>query len=425
MDEAPITTLPDILVESPEDVTSVWSMPYDDPNQQKPRVDILAMPERLNEVPEWLRAPLRRFLRLKQRIWPARTVQRSTNQLFNRLNHMICFFIQHYEWSEWQQFSPRWLEDYIDARLRGGIAPGTINWDLIYFRAFCQFLIDEGFDVPTSILKLKVLDTPRRLPRPLSAEQVRRLERSIQTAITEAKTDSKWILAVRDLACFYLLWHCGLRISEVCSLRLNEIDMEARKLFIRNSKERKDRIAYMSDTAALAVQQHLAIRPIQNPVHLFTTQRGVLHPRSLQRRLVHYRQQSSVPVTAQRLRHTFASQMLTAGMPVTSLQRLLGHEHLDTTMLYAEVADPLLRQDYYQGISSLDSIPEKSPTHEFGLSHQDILQQLIKELKTPGLEPTRHDEILDHLQRLLENDDKNVGAGSFPDQGLGRRSGWV
>jgi hypothetical protein len=161
----------------------------------------------------------------------------------------------------------------------------------------------------------------------------------------------------------------------------------------------------MSDPASLAVQQHLAIRPFQDSAYLFNTQRGVLHPRSLQRRLVHYRHQCGVPVTAQRLRHTFASQMLTAGMPVTSLQRLLGHEHLDTTMLYAEVADPLLRQDYYQGISSLDSIPEKSPTHELGLSHQDILQQLIKELKTPGLAPTRHDEILDHLQRLLDNDD--------------------
>lgn len=140
--------------------------------------------------------------------------------------HDLLFY-QHYEWSEWQQFSPRWLEDYIDARIRGGIAPGTINWDLIYFRALCRFIVEEGSDVPESILKLKELDTPLRLPRPLSAEQGCRLERSIQTAITEAKTDSKRVLTVRDLTCFYLLWHCGLRISEVCSLRLNDIDMEA------------------------------------------------------------------------------------------------------------------------------------------------------------------------------------------------------
>ncbi len=405
MDEDTTTTLSSALVESPEYASAMWSIPDDIRSQQKPRVDILAMPERLKEVPEWLRTPLRRFLRLKQRNWPAKTVQRSTRQLFGRLNHMISFFIQHYKWSELKKFSPRWLEDYIDARLRRGIAPGTINWDLIYFRAFCQFLIDEGFDIPASILKLKVLDTPRRLPRPLSAIQVCRLESSIQTAITEAKSDSKWALAVRDLACFYLLWHCGLRISEVCSLQLNNIDMDARKLFIRNSKERKDRIAYMSDTAALAVQQYLAIRPIQDPVHLFTTQHGVLHPRSLQRRLVYYRKKCGVPVTAQRLRHTFASQMLTAGMPVSSLQRYLGHEHLDTTMIYAEVSDPLLRQDYYQGIATLDPSSKNLPTNGLASSHQDTLRQLVKELKTPGLDPTRRDEILDQMQRLLKNND--------------------
>lgn len=395
MDEASVTPLSITLVESPAHASTTWSMSDDHQSQQKPSTDILAMPESLNEVPEWLRTPLYRFLRLKQRNWPAKTVQRSTRQLFSRLNHITTYFIQHYEWSEWQQLAPHWLEDYIDARLREGIAPGTINWDLIYFRALCQFLVEEGYDVPKAILKLKVLDTPQRLPRPLATEQVRLLERGIQKAITEAQTDFEWMLAVRDLACFYLLWHCGLRVSEVCSLRLNDIDLDTRKLFIHNSKERKDRIAYMSDTAALAVQQHLAIHPNPDSVHLFTTQRGALHPRSLQRRLVHYRQQCGVSVTAQRLRHTFASQMLAAGMPVSSLQRYLGHEHLDTTMIYAEVSDPLLRQDYYQGIATLDSGSEKLSMNGLGLTQQHALRQLVEELRTPGLEQSRQDEILD------------------------------
>ena len=158
----------------------------------------------------------------------------------------------------------------------------------------------------------------------------------------------------------------------------------------------------MSDTAVMALQQHLAIRPDQDAVQLFPTQRGIMTPRCLQRRLGHYGRQRSVPVTAHRLRHTFASQMLAAGMPVTSLQRYLGHEHLDTTMLYAEVSDPLLRQDYYQGIAALDPTSANVPTHDLELSHQDTLRQLVKELKTPGLEPTRHDEILEQMQRLLE-----------------------
>ncbi len=395
MDEASVHTSLNRLFKSSENTTTLWSIPDGLQDDHKPGSDILALPEGLNEMPEWLRTPLRRFLRLKQRNWPAKTVRRSTRQLFNRLDHMTTFFIQHYEWSMWQQLTPHWLEDYIDARLREGIAPGTINWDLIYFRALCLFLDDEGQDVPKAILKLKVLDTPRRLPRPLSSEQVHRLECCIQAAITEATTDSDLKLAVRDLACFYLLWHCGLRVSEVCYLRLNDIDMDARRLFIHNSKERKDRIAYMSDTVALAVQQHLSFRSNQVSVHLFSTHNGVLHPRSLQRRLAYYSRQCGVPVTAQRLRHTFASQMLTAGMPVSSLQRYLGHEHLDTTMIYAEVSDPLLRQDYYQGIEAFDPGSENFTLSGPTLTNQHILRQLVEELKTPGLEQSRHDEILD------------------------------
>jgi len=184
---------------------------------------------------------------------------------------------------------------------------------------------------------------------------------------------------------------------------LNDIDLDSRKLFIQNSKERKDRIAYMSDTAVLAVQQHLAIRPDPDAVYLFTAQHGALHPRSLQRRLVHYSCQCGVHVTAQRLRHTFASQMLAAGMPVSSLQRYLGHEHLDTTMIYAEVSDPLLRKNYYQGIAALEPGSEKFNLSVLAPTQQHTLRQLVEELKTPGLEPNRRDEILDQLQRLLEN----------------------
>jgi hypothetical protein len=87
--------------------------------------------------------------------------------------------------------------------------------------------------------------------------------------------------------------------------------------------------------------------------------------------------------------------MLTAGMPVSSLQRYLGHEHLDTTMIYAEVSDPLLRQDYYQGIAALDPGSENLSMSGSATFHQHTLRQLVEELKTQGLEQSRRDEILD------------------------------
>jgi hypothetical protein len=83
----------------------------------------------------------------------------------------------------------------------------------------------------------------------------------------------------------------------------------------------------------------------------------------------------------------------------------MGHEHLDTTMIYAEVSDPMLQQDYYQGITALDPSSGKLSMSGLGLSQQRKLRQLVEELKTPGLDPTRRDEILDQMQRLLENND--------------------
>ncbi len=387
MGETTMTTLITVELESDQPETK---------RENLDRADLLALPEGLSDLPEWLRLPLSRFIRLKQRNWPAKTVQRSTRHLFSRLNHLSTFFIKNYAWGDWTQLSPRWVEDYIDVRLREGKAPATINVDLGFLRSFCRFLIDEDYAVSDTILRMKRLDTPHRLPRPVSEEEVRRLERCIQSAVVDVQADRQWLLAVRDLACFYLLWHCGMRISEVCSLLVNDIDIEARKIFVRDSKERKDRMVYISDTTAMALQQHLAIRSGPDSAHVFPTRRGVMTPRTLQRRLVHYGGLCGVPITAHRLRHTFASQMLAAGMPVTSLQRYLGHKHLDTTMIYAEVTDPLLKQDYYMGIASLDpsSVQTESP-------QQIELRQLIRELKTTKPGSKRQEEILERMQRLL------------------------
>jgi site-specific recombinase XerD len=372
--------------------------------QKRTNRDRLALPEQLTELPDWQLDPFCRFLRLKQRNWPARTVRRATRQLSSRLCQMMNFFLQHHQWQVWEKLSLHWVDDYIDARLRQGISPATINWDLIHFRMFCRFLIDEGYTVPAPILRLKLLDIPRRLPRPLSGDQVRQLEQILQLEVQTARTDHQHQLAWRDLTCFYLLWHCGLRTSEVCSLLVNEADLGGGKLFIRDSKERKDRVVYISETATNALFHYLKIRHPRDVPYLFISQRGQLTPCGLQFRLQALRRRSGVPVTAQRLRHTFATQMLAAGMPITSLQRYLGHQELDTTMLYAEVADPLLRQDYYRGIAQLDS-PFSSAEHA-GLSSQHQLRDLLSVLKSPELDPTHQQAILDQIEQLLEGADE-------------------
>lgn len=92
MDEAPVTPMSITLVESSAHASTAWSMSNGNPIRQKPKADILAMPERLNEVPEWLRTPLYRFLRLKQRNWPAKDCPTLNQTAFQSIEpHHILF----------------------------------------------------------------------------------------------------------------------------------------------------------------------------------------------------------------------------------------------------------------------------------------------------------------------------------------------
>jgi site-specific recombinase XerD len=307
------------------------------------------------------------------------------------------------------------IEAYIDDKLREGINPNTINWRLYQLRAFCQFAMDEGYPVPHILTRMKVLDVPRRLPRPLSDEQILRLEACIKEAIAQAKTELNRKVAIRDLACVYLMWHCGMRISEVLDLRVQDVDLSGRKLFIECGKESKDRVIYISETAAAALGEHLANRRHPDSPYVFTGRNGPLDPRAIADRFRRYRERCGVHATPHRLRHTFASQMLAAGMSITSLQRYMGHERLSTTLIYAEVSDPMLQRDYYRGAASFDPASADLARKFLDLPQKDELRQLIAELKYPGLEPMQRKEILEQMESILdksERDNEAQGGGS-------------
>jgi len=363
--------------------------------------DLLAIPEIVNRLPAWVQEPFRRFVRLRQRNWPAKSVKGSTSQLCRRLTPMIQYLNEEGGCRGWTDWSVRLIEAYIDDKLRYGWAPATVNLDLSLFRSFCWFAIDEGYPVPHILTRIKRLDTPLRLPRPLSDEQVERLEACIQEAISQADREFHRKVAIRDLACLYLMWHCGLRISEVSGLLVSDLDLSGRKLFIRHSKEGKDRMLYISHTTAESLREHLANRRRPDSPYLFAGRRGPLTTRNIGDRLRVHGERCDVPVTAHRLRHTFASQMLAAGMSILSLQRYLGHEDLNTTLIYAEVSDPMLQKDYYRGAATFDPASAELARRVMDLSQRDELLQLIAELKYPELEPRQRKDILEQMESIL------------------------
>jgi integrase len=162
---------------------------------------------------------------------------------------------------------------------------------------------------------------------------------------------------------FYLLWQGGLRSGEVELLRFSDFYLtqgdQAKRLFIRDGKWRKGRAVYLTDVALQALKAYLAVRGVEKAGDfVFVRQGKPLKKNFLSGRLKAIGRQVDVSVSAHRLRHTYATQLLNVGCRVTSIQKLLGHTNLNTTMTYASAFDQTVMLDYFKALDILEGQEE-------------------------------------------------------------------
>ncbi|MCP4308790.1 MAG: tyrosine-type recombinase/integrase [bacterium] len=175
------------------------------------------------------------------------------------------------------------------------------------------------FDIPTA-------RRPNKLPEILSREEIARL-----FAVT---TDSK------PRAVLMLAYGAGLRVSEICSLRIGDIDSDQMAIRVEQGKGAKDRYTLLSPRL-LAGLRHYWKR--YRPKHYLFPSRsgqGALHPASAQK--IYYTAEAKAGIAKKgaihSLRHAFATHLLEAGTDLHTIQRLLGHRHISTTMVYFHLA---------------------------------------------------------------------------------------
>ncbi len=203
----------------------------------------------------------------------------------------------------------------------------TINRRLAALRKFFVWAKGAGRIVELPTDQVKGLPAAPRTPKALGKREVDRL-------IREAERHGN----KRNLAILQLLRHTGLRVSELCNLRLGDITISERKgeVLVRGGKGNKDRTVPLNNDARRAVDAYQAIRPTVAADLLFVGQRGQpLRPQGVQLVVQKYAQRAGLPeVTPHVLRHTFAKHVLDAGADLATVQRLLGHERLETTAIY-------------------------------------------------------------------------------------------
>ncbi len=219
-------------------------------------------------------------------------------------------------------------------------------------RSFYKFLIRRGRITQSPIKNLALPKMPRPLPKFLSLPQVLDLLNAPLQELTRAASQRNQLSLLRDTAILETFYSSGLRISELCGLRGEDIDFSGQVLRVRG-KGKKERLVQVGQPALDSIRnywQSLGRSPVgAEPVFLAKSARPEpIQPRLIQLRLKRYLALAGLDpsLTPHKLRHSFATHLLDAGADLRSVQELLGHAHLVTTQIYTHVTTERLKQAY-------------------------------------------------------------------------------
>ncbi len=235
------------------------------------------------------------------------------------------------------------IVDYIGILRDKGAAASSISRLLSSIKGFTRFLIIEKviFEDPTE--RIRTPEGWQRLPRALSLYEIKEL----------LQTEYKHKTFLRDTAMFELMYSSGLRVSELISLKINDINYEGGFLRVIG-KGSKERIVPMNDRAKAKILRYMQeLRPKmlkkkQSP-YIFLSNRGASMTRQrFWQALKKLAEQAGIKITPHIIRHSFATHLLEGGADLRSVQKMLGHSDISTTQIYTKVSGERIRKVYYQ-----------------------------------------------------------------------------
>ncbi len=219
----------------------------------------------------------------------------------------------------------------------------TQNYHIIALRAFLKYLIKN--DIKTlAPEKIELSKIAKRTVEVLSREELERLFKAV---------DQTRKNAARDIAILETLYSTGLRVSELCSLNREQVDLKRREFMVRG-KGSKPRIVFLSKKAVECIEDYLKKRDDHlKPLFLNNLKGDILDDErrrlttvSIENIVRKYALKAGIikHVTPHTLRHSYATELLINGADIRSVQELLGHSSITTTQIYTHVTDKKLRE---------------------------------------------------------------------------------
>jgi site-specific recombinase XerD len=301
------------------------------------RTDDLNWDGYLKDIPPDMANAIRGYVTQRAHSWRTANRLQRTRSLLSQL----CAFSRSSHLTFIQDLTPKAWFAYVEVRLRENIQPTTLNTTLRIVGSFLRYLQSEEKTICERMLEVRPLKIGQPLPRDLSIEQVKSLFNAIQNDM--------------DRAWFLLMLHSGLRTCEIRNLKIEDIDLSQQSIHIRESKNQRERVVYLSLPTVEAIQAYLANRK-DTSEYLFTLYHKPLSNRYCQSRLTTIGKQVNVNVTPHQLRDTCATLLLNAGMSIFALQSLFGHKYVDTTLRYARIYDATVAKDFLEATSKITQV---------------------------------------------------------------------
>jgi integrase/recombinase XerC len=227
------------------------------------------------------------------------------------------------------------LREWLAALYRDQLDAASIRRKLAAVRSFFRFMLREGV-VDINVAKLvRTPKAPKKLPEVMTAEQANTLLDGVAAGKLERPSPA------RDRALFEVLYGCGIRVSELAGLNLEDIDRSQGWLLVRG-KGRKERQVPLPRKAAEALERWLGERPVvRDEPAVFLNHRGVrLTTRGISGIVKLYSTYLSgdPSIHPHSFRHAYATHLLADGADLRAIQELLGHARLSTTQKYTQVS---------------------------------------------------------------------------------------
>ncbi len=243
----------------------------------------------------------------------------------------------------------------------GNLCAATQNYHLIGLRVFLKYLAKRDIKA----LAPEKIELAKTSERQISFLEGSDLEKFLDAPL---QTKQKDIIKLRDKAILELLFSTGLRVSELASLKKEDVNLEKNEFSVKG-KGGRWRVVFLSNQAQYRLKKYLELRKDMESCLFLRYDRAALYqskldtgqakkdskkanpgltPRSIQRLVKKYAKVAGITkkITVHSIRHSYATDLLSGGADIRAVQEMLGHKNITTTQIYTHVTDQHLREIY-------------------------------------------------------------------------------